>query len=117
VGKEAFWVTIVRIRSFCFLFLTILKSESFLELVHDKSVGEMKGGRETDGIYNTKGTNFQRNGHSWRLDGYCKVTGMSTYIQEQNLLFWKLDFHGKVNFANIFCLGIEKQNTVGNVQK
>jgi hypothetical protein len=41
----------------------------------------------------------------------------STNIQEQNLLFWKLDFHGKVNFASIFCLGIEKQNTVENVRK
>jgi hypothetical protein len=35
-------------------------------------------------------------------------------IQEQNFLFWKLDFHGNVNFASIFWLGIEKHNTVGN---
>jgi hypothetical protein len=27
-------------------------------------------------IYNTKGTNFQRNGRSWRLGGYRKVTGI-----------------------------------------
>jgi hypothetical protein len=28
-----------------------------------------------------------------------------------------LQFYGKVNLASIFCLGIEKQNTVGNVRK
>jgi hypothetical protein len=44
----------------------------------------------------------------------AKLQAWSTYIQEQNLLFWKLDFHGNVNFASIFGLGIEKENAVGN---
>jgi hypothetical protein len=27
-------------------------------------------------IYTTKGTDFQRNRRSWRLDGQCKVKGI-----------------------------------------
>jgi hypothetical protein len=52
-------------------------------------------------IYTTKGTYFQRNSRSWRLDGHGKVKGIE-HIQQQNLLFWKLDFQNKVIFESKF---------------